>query len=117
MEPITKHDGSRHTPGAALQGSTIERAGKELHGAIEGVTQAAQPALDRLSEEAHAVVDRLAEAATDAQAVVVGRGEQLGRAGRRASHSARSMISDHPLSAVGIAVAAGFLLSRFVRTR
>ncbi len=63
------------------------------------------------------MVNRLASAADRASDSLSETGEQITRAQRRVSGGARDLVSEHPLSAVGIALAAGFLLSRFVRTR
>lgn len=95
----------------------IAAATAGAHGVIDDASGAARPVLERIVGEAHAVVDRLADAADDARGRIDQTGGQLGRAGSRASAELRGYVGAHPVAAVGIALAAGFLVSRLIRSR
>jgi len=96
---------------------TIDRASAGAHNAIDKVSDAAHPALDRVASGAHRAVDTVASATTQsAQSLGVKR-EQLRNAGTRAAEQCRGYVRANPATSVGIALAAGFLLSRLLRSR
>lgn len=105
MEAIGKFDGSN---------SVANGAANSVHNTINKAADAARPAVDRIAESAHSAVDRLATVASSAAESLSVRGAQIRDAQERVTTQARSYISAHPLATVGIAVAAGFLLSRLL---
>ncbi|MDB5815160.1 MAG: hypothetical protein JWN23_2277 [Rhodocyclales bacterium] len=98
MEAIGKFDGSNSVANA--------------HNTINKAADAARPAVDRLASGAHQAVDRLADVASSAADTLSVRGAQIRDAQAKLAGQARSYVSAHPLATVGIAVAAGFLISR-----
>lgn len=73
--------------------------------------------VDQLAATSHGAVDSLANGASQLAQLLSHKGEQLHDAQRRFSESCRCQIRDKPLAAIGVAVAAGFLLSWLVRSR
>lgn len=65
--------------------------------------------IDTASDLAHETVDRIADAAKKA---LGGKGEHLSEAEQQMIDDFRNYIHNNPITSVGIAVAAGFFLSR-----
>lgn len=107
----TPGDGSR------ILARTVEQAGTGAHDAIDKVSDAAGPAVDRVAAGAHRAVDRLVSTAGRAANTLGLKGEQLRNAQVRAMEQCRGYVRDHPATSLGIALAAGFLLSRFLTWR
>jgi ElaB/YqjD/DUF883 family membrane-anchored ribosome-binding protein len=96
---------------------TVSDASTTAHGAIDKVSNAARPAVDRLATGAHQAVDKIADAAGTAAESLVVRTEQLKNAHSRMTDECRVYVRANPLAAVGVALAAGFVLSRLFRSR
>jgi ElaB/YqjD/DUF883 family membrane-anchored ribosome-binding protein len=105
------HDGSR------TLARTVDQASTGAHDVIDKVSDAARPAVDRIASGAHHAVDKIANAAGQAAETLGVKGEQLKNAQVRAMEQCRGYIRDNPVTALGIAIAAGFLLSRLLRSR
>ena len=101
-----------NTIGNSVAGN-IDQASAGAHNTIDKVSDAAYPAVDRVAEGAHQVVDKVANAASQAADTLVVKGEQLKEAQTRATESFRGYVTENPFASVGIAVAAGFILSKF----
>ena len=101
-----------NTIGNSVAGN-IDQASAGAHNTIDKVSDAAYPAVDRVTEGAHQVVDKVATAASQAADTLVVKGEQLKEAQTRATESFRGYVTENPFASVGIAVAAGFILSKF----
>ena len=97
--------------------NTLDQAGQSLHEAINRTADATRPAVDRLAGGAHSAVDKVASVAGHAAEIYGAKSEQLKYATDQAVGTARSYVRDHPLATVGIAVAAGYLVSRLLRGR
>jgi len=95
---------------------TVDQAGTGAHEAIDKVSDAARPVVDRIASGAHQAVDQLASAA-GGHSRREGRAISLKNAQVRAMEQSRGYVRDHPVASLGIAVAAGFLLSRLVSWR
>ena len=67
---------------------------------------------DKVSDSVHAAYDKIADATSQAAETLGEKGEQLKKTEQQLMKSCRGYISDNPITSVGIAVAAGFLLSR-----
>ena len=106
------NDGSRNN-----LARTVDHAGTEAHDVIDKVSDAARPVVDRIASRAHQAVDRIASAAGQAAESLGVKGEQLKNTQVRAMEQCRGYIRDKPVTALGIAIAAGFLLSRLWRSR
>lgn len=94
---------------------TVSDASATVHGTI--VSNAARPAVDRLATGAHQAVDTIADAAGTAAESLVVRTEQVKIAHARMTDGWRVHVRANPLAAVGVALAAGFVLSRLFRSR
>ena len=73
--------------------------------------------LDKVSHSAHEAYDKIANATSNAADALGEKGEQLQKAEQQLMKNCRGYISDNPITSVGIAVAAGFLLSRLLSRR
>ena len=78
-------------------------------------TRKAQPAIDRAAAMAHQAVDRAAGAAAPTADWLTERGKSLNAAQEKLVAGASNYVSTNPLKALGITLAAGFLLSRIMR--
>jgi len=111
----------RLTPGPNDVGRTLPRAVDHVsmgaHKVIDKVSDAARPVVERIAAGAHQTVDRIAGAtgqAADAIGVTSGK---LRNAQVRATEQCRGYIRDYPFTTLGVAIAAGFLLSRLWSSR
>lgn len=73
--------------------------------------------IDKAAHSAHEAVDKFADASNQAAEALSEKGEQLKNAEQQAMENCRSYVHDNPLTSLGIAVAAGFLLSRVMSGR
>lgn len=70
--------------------------------------------IDKVSHSAHEAVDKVAGMSYQAAEVLGEKGEQLRNAELEMIEDYRAYVRENPMKAVGIAVAAGFLLSRIL---
>ena len=94
------------TPGAT---STAEYAQKLAEQASSG--------LSRLSDTAHDVRGRMQHAASQAADRLGERGRELLELEGRAMEVAKTYVREHPLAAIGIAIAIGLLISKLTSRR
>jgi ElaB/YqjD/DUF883 family membrane-anchored ribosome-binding protein len=73
--------------------------------------------IDKASHSAHEAVDKIANATNQAAEALGEKGEQLKNAEQQLMESCRGYVKDNPITSMGIAVAAGFLLSRVLSGR
>jgi ElaB protein len=95
----------------------IEQAGTGAHKAIDKVSDAARPAVDRMASGAHQAVDKAAAAAHQAADTLETKGNEIKEAQARLMSECSSYVRANPVMSLGIAVAAGFLLSRLLASR
>ena len=69
---------------------------------------------DKAANSAHEAYDKIADATSQAAEALGEKGEQLKNAEQQLMKNCCGYISDNPITSVGIAVAAGFLLSRLL---
>jgi ElaB/YqjD/DUF883 family membrane-anchored ribosome-binding protein len=95
----------------------IDRASDAAHDTVDQMAGSARPAVDRIAAGAHETVDKASNAAKNA-AKNAAEGMEDGAKKLAVAHD-RLMdnVRSKPLAAVGIAVAAGFLLSRLFTSR
>ena len=105
---------SSPSDGSRTLARTVDQASIGAHDAIDKVSDAARPVVDRIALGAHQTVDKIASAAGQAADTLGAKGQQLRNAQVRAMEQCRGYVRDHPVAALGIAAAAGFLLSRLV---
>ena len=115
METNGKMAGIGDPTGTAAR--TVDQATTGAHKAIDKASDAVRPAVDRIASGAHQAVDKIAGAATGAAETLDIKGEQLKDAQARLTENCRVYVQDHPITSLGIAVAAGFLLSRLLSSR
>ena len=73
--------------------------------------------IDKAANSANEAVDNVASATNEAAETLGKKGEQLKNAEEHWLEDCRIYVRDNPITSVGIAVAAGFLLSRVVSGR
>lgn len=84
---------------------------------VDRVAAGAHDAVDKAASAANSAVDKAASAAAAAARVAGEKGEQLNALQERYLDGARSRVRDNPLAAVGVALAAGFLVSFLLSRR
>jgi ElaB/YqjD/DUF883 family membrane-anchored ribosome-binding protein len=72
---------------------------------------------EKVSKFAHEAGDKIADAAGHAAEAIGEKGKELQSAERRMMKQCRGYVCDHPMTSLGIAGAAGFLLSRLLSRR
>ena len=85
-----------------------------IAGAAEEAASKAKPAIDQVAEMAHRAVDKAADAAEPTRDWLSEQGESLNATQKKLVANTCGYVSANPLKAVGIAVLAGFLLSRVI---
>jgi ElaB/YqjD/DUF883 family membrane-anchored ribosome-binding protein len=73
--------------------------------------------IDKAANSAHEAVDKVASATNQAAEAIGEKGEQLKNAEQQLMEDFRGYVRDNPMTSLGIAVAAGFLLSRVLSGR
>lgn len=95
----------------------IDQAATGSHDAIQKVAEAARPTVDRVTAGAHQAVDKIADVATQAADSLSATGVQLKETQERLLADCSAYMRKNPIASLGIAVAAGFLLSRLFSSR
>ncbi|MDT4288400.1 DUF883 C-terminal domain-containing protein [Methylomonas sp. MO1] len=80
-------------------------------------TNTVDATVDRLRSGVHSTVDKVANATTQAAEALGQKGEQLKNVEQQFFEDFRSYIDKNPATSLGIAVGAGFLLSRLMSGR
>ena len=78
-------------------------------------TTASKQHVDRLSQGAHQAVDRAAQAATSAADRMGEKYDELYSMSEDYLETGREYVREHPVAAVGMALAAGWLLGMILR--
>ena len=73
--------------------------------------------VDRLSQTAHETVDRAAQAVSSVTDRVSEKYEELYAMQEDWVQAGREYVREHPVAAIGMALAAGYLLSMLMRSR
>lgn len=94
--------------------SSAHAAVNSLAGAADEAARKAKPAIDHVAAMAHKAVDKAAGAAAPTAEWLAAQGENLNASQKKLMADTCSYVSANPLKAIGIAVVAGFLLSRIV---
>ena len=95
----------------------IDQAGIGVNNTVDSVSDAARPAIDRIATGAHAAVDRFADVANQAAESLGVKSGQLKEVQTRLMEAFGGYVRANPVASLGIAVAAGFLLSRLISSR
>ena len=73
--------------------------------------------IDKASKSAHEAVDKIASAGNQAAETLGEKGERLKNTEQQLMENCRGYVRDNPITSLGIAAAAGFLLSRLLSGR
>jgi ElaB/YqjD/DUF883 family membrane-anchored ribosome-binding protein len=73
--------------------------------------------IDKAANSAHEAIDKATRATNKATEALDKKGEQLKNAEQQIVEDCRVYVRDNPIASLGIAVAAGFLLSRVLSGR
>jgi len=93
-------------PDSSAVRSNAEALGERAHGGI-----------DRLTSTAHDAVERATSAAATAVDSLGAKGRQLLESRDEWMDTTRVYVREHPIAALGVALAAGYLLSRILSSR
>lgn len=96
---------------------TVDSATSSAHRAIDRATDAARPTVEKVAAGAHQLVDKIAGAASTAADRLDSKTGEFKDAQARFTENCRDYVRENPLASIGIAVAAGFLLSRLMSSR
>jgi ElaB/YqjD/DUF883 family membrane-anchored ribosome-binding protein len=96
--------------------SGAHAAVNSLAEAADGAARQAKPVIDQVAAKAHEVVDKAAATAAPAADWIGEKGERLNAAQKKVIDDTSAYISANPLMSVGVAVLAGFLISRMMRS-
>jgi ElaB/YqjD/DUF883 family membrane-anchored ribosome-binding protein len=94
---------------------TVDDVTVSAHEKVDQMSDAVQPVVDRMALNAHAAIDTVAGAAVAAVDTLGVKGEQLTNVQAKVMDTARAYAREQPIAALGIAVAAGWILSRLMR--
>ena len=100
-----------------MQQSTAgSNIGSSVRDSASNVSDKAHAGIDRVTQSAHQTVDRVVSAASSAADRFQNVGEtKYGHMAQEWKEQTCAYVRAHPLTSIGIAVAAGFLLSRLTR--
>jgi ElaB/YqjD/DUF883 family membrane-anchored ribosome-binding protein len=106
---------SGNSEGALLKTfSSAHSAVDSLAGAADEAARKAKPAIDRVAAMAHQAVDKAAGAAAPTAGWLAHQGESLNATQKKLVADTCNYVSANPLKSVGIALVAGFVLSRII---
>jgi ElaB/YqjD/DUF883 family membrane-anchored ribosome-binding protein len=95
--------------------ATVHGAVDKMAGAADGAARKLKPAIDRVAKGAHHTVDKAAGVAAPTAAWLSEQGDNLQATGHNVVDQTGKYVSAHPVKSLGFALAAGFLISRFIR--
>ena len=93
----------------------LDDAANSVHRVIDKASDAARPAVDQLAAGAHQAVNSFTTAASQAAETIEAKRTQLMDAQAQFAESCRAQIRREPLTSIGIALTAGFLVSWLMR--
>ena len=119
----TEHTGTPSTPDHLPKGDgALNKAATGAHYVVERVAGAADdaarraiPAIDRAAEYAHRTVDKTVTGVKPAAEWLEEQAKALNATQKKLVSSTRDYVAANPLVSLGMAIAAGFLISRIVR--
>jgi ElaB/YqjD/DUF883 family membrane-anchored ribosome-binding protein len=83
---------------------------------VERAANSAHQAVDRVAAKVNPAVERVRAAAAGSTDTLTAKLDDLGTLRDEWTESARAYVRERPMTAIGVAVLAGFLLSRWIRT-
>lgn len=115
LAPDTSPAATAKSNGALAR--AVDTVSAEAHDGVDRVSAAVHPAVDRLAVGAHRSVDDIAVAASRAAETFDTKRMQVKDARVRVTAQCRDYVRENPLASVGLALAAGFVVSRLVKSR
>lgn len=123
MEPITSSTSSNAGyPATATSNANDGAVNRAAAGANSAIDRAAdnaastvKPAIDRAAQIAHSAVNKAAAVAAPTADWVRHQGDSLLATQQKMSSDAAHYVGAHPWRSLGFALAAGFVISRFMR--
>lgn len=101
-------------PRAAQLAFSAEARGSGAHQAIDRFSEAVHPAVSRATAGAHRLVDRISDASGRVAQQVQKTATQLKDGEQRLVAAGSGYVREHPFKSAGIAMAAGFVISRLI---
>ena len=83
---------------------------------VDRMARSAHSAVDRVSDGASSAVGRVRSGVTDTLSTVSDKAHGLALSREQWIDSCRQPVRDHPLAAVGVALAAGYMIARWLRS-
>ncbi|MGY6554330.1 MAG: hypothetical protein ACXIUM_07385 [Wenzhouxiangella sp.] len=113
MNETTRNQTNNSNPAVSSSSDTMDRISKNVHEGIDSAAKAVHPGIDRIAEGAHKAVQNADEMANHAAETL----EKAGVKGEEILNASTSYLRDHPLLTLGLAVTAGYVLSRVLAAR
>lgn len=110
-------DATNGPAGKQATKESVDRLASGAHSGINAAKEAAHPAIDRLASGAHRAVNSADEAASSATDAMARAGNKASEKGEELYAASAGYMREHPVLTIGVAVAAGYLLSRLLATR
>ena len=107
-------------PSATGNGSVanaVDDLSATAHGKIDQAASSVKPAVERMARSAHEVVDKVATVASDAADTLGVKADQIKDVQGRWTEQCQGYVRENPLASLGIALAAGYILSRLLSSR
>ena len=104
-------------PGSGGGKLAVDQTAANVHQVVDKIAGAAVPAIDRLAVSAHKTVDKIARTATPAAEWIEQSAHKLNQSRIKMLEDGKQCVRDHPLAAVGTAIAVGALLGYLMRSR
>ena len=98
-----------------MQTTADERIDRTPHDPPDSQDESKSETINRIASSAHQAVDRVAQGADSALHSLRGSSEAWKETGDQSLERVQAYVREQPLTALGIAAAAGFLLSRLMR--
>ena len=102
--------------------TNLNKAAAGVHGAVDKIAGAAdgaarkvKPAIDRVAQIAHQAVNKVTDVAGPTADWLREQGDSLQATQRKVAADTGQYVAAHPWKSLGFALAAGFLISRFIR--
>ena len=101
-----------------MQNNTTGMQGSSQTGSTtDKLSEQASAGLSRLSETAQQTMGRVSQAASQAATRLSDKGHELYEMQGEYMETARTYVREHPMAAIGIAIAVGLLISRLTSRR
>ena len=98
----------------STKGVNVNQSASTAHDKIDRAAESARPAVDRAVNTAHEKVDQLADMASHASETFGQKAEEFKEMQAKFMENATQYVQTHPMASLGIAMAAGFLLSKMM---